>query len=195
LISGYGILADKQYLYYNGDSGVGPNGYSSTLFQSYLNQAGRDSVTGGPCTDAQGVCNIKFAGNRPVSSAILIIQGISFAIMTLFFTSIGSCADYGSWNKWILIVATGKYNFTSTRDARHFEIPSNFSLDPSLVTQADSSDLLGFPIRLDGHYQCISMAIGHRSLSAWIHFIRSHTCVLRFDLPPIGQEYSKDKRC
>jgi len=99
--------ADGKYLYYNGDSGVGPNGYSSTLFQSYLNQAGRDSVTGGPCTDAQGVCNIKFAGNRPVSSAILIIQGISFAIMTLFFTSIGSCADYGNWNKWILIVATG----------------------------------------------------------------------------------------
>jgi hypothetical protein len=101
------IPADEQYLYYNGDSGVGPNGYSSTLFQSYLNQAGRDSITGGPCTDAQGVCNIKFAGNRPVSSAILIIQGISFAIMTLFFTSIGSCADYGNWNKWILIVATG----------------------------------------------------------------------------------------
>lgn len=37
---------------------------------------------------------------------ILIINGISFAIMTLFFTSVGSLADYGVWNKWVLIVAT-----------------------------------------------------------------------------------------
>ncbi|KAH8892866.1 hypothetical protein GQ53DRAFT_718477 [Thozetella sp. PMI_491] len=86
------------YLYYNGDSGVGPNAYSATLFQNYLTQAG--------FTADDGTIMLDFGGVKPVSSVILIINGISFAIMTLFFTTIGSCADYGNWNKWILIAAT-----------------------------------------------------------------------------------------
>ncbi|CAD6583982.1 MAG: hypothetical protein TREMPRED_003707 [Tremellales sp. Tagirdzhanova-0007] len=92
------------YLYYNGDSGVGPNGYSATLFQNLLTQAGHDSVTGGACTT--GTCLVNFGGDKPVASVVLIANGISFGIMTVLFTTIGSCADYSIWNKWILIVAT-----------------------------------------------------------------------------------------
>lgn len=52
------------------------------------------------------MCTINFGGNKPVSSVILIVNGISFAIMTMFFTSVGSLADYNNYNKWVLIGAT-----------------------------------------------------------------------------------------
>ena len=94
-----------QYLYYNGNNGVGPIGYAATLFQSLLNSAGHDSVTGGAC-DGTGVCMLNFGGEKPIASVVLIANGISFAVMTLLFTTIGSCADYGSWNRWILFVST-----------------------------------------------------------------------------------------
>lgn len=77
-------------MYYNGDSGVGPNGYAGTLFQYFITQAGHDKDTGGPCGD--GTCMIRFAGGeRTVASAVLIANGISFAIMTFVFTTIGTC--------------------------------------------------------------------------------------------------------
>lgn len=53
---------------------------------------------------------------------MLIANGISFAIMTVLLTTIGSCADYGSWNKWILIVASvvcwaTQYGFLGVTDS------------------------------------------------------------------------------
>ncbi|ORY22173.1 autophagy-related protein 22-like protein [Naematelia encephala] len=93
-----------QYAYYNGDNGVGPNVYSATLFQNFLTKAGHDPVTGESC--GTGQCVINLGGQKTVASVALIANGISFAIMTVFFTTIGSCADYGIWNKWILIIAT-----------------------------------------------------------------------------------------
>jgi len=48
---------------------------------------------------------------KPIASVVLTANGISFAVMTVFFTTIGSCADYGVWNRWILIVATGRFVF------------------------------------------------------------------------------------
>lgn len=46
---------------------------------------------------------------------VLIANGISFGVMTLLFTTIGSCADYGNWNKWILIAATGEHRVATRR--------------------------------------------------------------------------------
>ncbi|KAF8261780.1 vacuole effluxer Atg22 like-domain-containing protein [Lactarius quietus] len=75
------------YLYYNGDNGVGPIGYSMTLFQSLATAAGYDPVRGpgSSCldADASGKC-----------------------VMTILFTTIGSAADYRNFGRWLLFVVT-----------------------------------------------------------------------------------------
>ncbi|KAH9947214.1 MFS general substrate transporter [Amylocystis lapponica] len=99
------------YLYYNGDNGVGPNGYSMTLFQSLATSAGYDPVNGpgSSCTAAtsSGKCVLPWgSGTKAVSSIVLVASGVSFAIMTLIFTTIGSAADYGTFGRWLLLVIT-----------------------------------------------------------------------------------------
>ncbi|KXN81849.1 Autophagy-related protein 22-1 [Leucoagaricus sp. SymC.cos] len=99
------------YMYYNGDNGVGPLGFSMTLFQSLATAAGYDPVKGpgSSClaSDASGQCVLPWAGGtKAVASIVLIANGVSFAIMTLIFTTIGSAADYGTFGKWLLFVVT-----------------------------------------------------------------------------------------
>ncbi|KAF7432651.1 hypothetical protein PC9H_004593 [Pleurotus ostreatus] len=99
------------YLYYNGDNGVGPNGFSMTLFQSLAFAAGFDPVRGpGFACDAEGAsgqCVLPWAGGtKAVSSVVLVANGVSFAVMTLIFTTIGSAADYGTFGRWLLLVIT-----------------------------------------------------------------------------------------
>ncbi|KAF8165860.1 MFS general substrate transporter [Crassisporium funariophilum] len=99
------------YLYYNGDNGVGPNGFSMTLFQSLANAAGYDPVkgVGSSCSaaDASGQCVVPWgSGTKAVSSVVLVANGASFAVMTMIFTTIGSAADYGTFGRWLLLVIT-----------------------------------------------------------------------------------------
>ncbi|KAF5371301.1 hypothetical protein D9758_004260 [Tetrapyrgos nigripes] len=99
------------YMYYNGDNGVGPNGYSMTLFQSLATAAGFDPVRGpgSSCSDADasGQCVLPWGnGTKAVSSVVLVANGVCFAIMTLIFTTIGSAADYGTFGRWLLLVIT-----------------------------------------------------------------------------------------
>ncbi|KAL5527851.1 hypothetical protein ACEPAG_6652 [Sanghuangporus baumii] len=99
------------YLYYNGDNGVGPNGYSMTLFQSLANAAGYDPIRGkgSSCTDANasGQCVLPWgSGTKSISSVVLVANGCSFAVMTFIFTTIGSAADYGNFGRWLFLVLT-----------------------------------------------------------------------------------------
>ncbi|KAI0265826.1 MFS general substrate transporter [Gloeopeniophorella convolvens] len=99
------------YLYYNGDNGVGPLGYSLTLFQSLATAAGYDPVRGpgSSCLDANasGKCVVPWgSGTKAVSSVVLVSTGVSFAVMTMIFTTIGSAADYGTFGRWLLLVVT-----------------------------------------------------------------------------------------
>ncbi|KAF8076850.1 autophagy-related protein 22-like protein [Lyophyllum atratum] len=99
------------YLYYNGDNGVGPLGFSMTLFQSLVFAAGFDPIKGpgSSCSaeDASGQCVVPWAGGtKAVSSVVLIANGVSFAVMTMIFTTIGSAADYGTFGRWLLFVVT-----------------------------------------------------------------------------------------
>ncbi|KIM46588.1 hypothetical protein M413DRAFT_259322 [Hebeloma cylindrosporum] len=96
------------YLYYNGDNGVGPLGFSMTLFQSLAFAAGFDPTKGpGSTCSPEGQCVLPWAGRtKSVSSVVLIANGISFAVMTMMFTTIGSAADYGTFGRWLLLVIT-----------------------------------------------------------------------------------------
>jgi len=99
------------YLYYNGDNGVGPLGYSMTLFQSLATSAGYDPIAGAgsSCTapGSSGQCVLPWgSGTKAVSSIVLVSNGVSFAVMTMIFTTIGSAADYGTFGRWLLFVIT-----------------------------------------------------------------------------------------
>jgi hypothetical protein len=72
-----------------------------TLFQSLATAAGFDPVAGpgSSCTGSgsSGHCVLPWAGGtKAVSSVVLIANGVSFAVMTAIFTSLGSAADYGT---------------------------------------------------------------------------------------------------
>lgn len=97
------------YLYYNGDNGVGPGGYSQALFQQALTAAGHDPaikpIVKGNCTT--GGCVVPWAnGTRSVSSVVLVANGICFTIMTVLFVTLGSAADYGSFGRYLLLFLT-----------------------------------------------------------------------------------------
>ncbi|KAG2042064.1 MFS general substrate transporter [Suillus americanus] len=99
------------YLFYNGDNGVGPLGYTQTLFQGLATAAGYDPIAGpgSSClaTTASGQCVVPWgSGTKSVSSVVLIANGISFAMMTAIFTTIGSAADYGTFGRWLLLAVT-----------------------------------------------------------------------------------------
>ncbi|CAK5263510.1 unnamed protein product [Mycena citricolor] len=72
------------YLYCNGDNGVGPNGFSMTLFQSLAFAAGYDPIAG-PGTscsaaNASGQCVVPWGrGHKSVTSVVLVANGVSFA--------------------------------------------------------------------------------------------------------------------
>ena len=65
--------------------GVGPNGYTMTLFQSLANAAGYDPERGpgSSCnaSSASGQCVLPWGGGtKAVSSVVLIANGLSFAV-------------------------------------------------------------------------------------------------------------------
>ncbi|KAF8512989.1 autophagy-related protein 22-like protein [Gautieria morchelliformis] len=99
------------YMYYNGDNGVGPLGYCMTIFQSLATAAGFDARLGpgNPCTvtTSSSMCLLPWgSGTKSVSSVVLVANGVSFAVMTALFTTIGSAADYGTFGRWLLLVVT-----------------------------------------------------------------------------------------
>jgi MFS-type transporter involved in bile tolerance (Atg22 family) len=86
------------------------NSYMTNILQSLAFQGGfvdpaHPEIKG--CPDSLGPCNVNWGmGSVPVQSMMLYLQAISFSIQFILFTSFGSLADYGKWNRYILLVAT-----------------------------------------------------------------------------------------
>ncbi|KAG1735042.1 autophagy-related protein 22-like protein [Suillus lakei] len=98
------------YLYSNGGNGVGL-GYTQTLFQGLATAAGYDPVAGpgSSCLAdaASGQCVVPWGSStKSVSSVVLTANGVSFAIMMVMLTTIGSAADYGTFGRWLLFAIT-----------------------------------------------------------------------------------------
>ena len=86
-------------------------GYTQTLFQGLATAAGYDPVAGpgSSCLadTASGQCVVPWgSGTKSVSSVVLVANGVSFAIMTVIFTTVGSAADYGTFGRWLLFAVT-----------------------------------------------------------------------------------------
>lgn len=66
------------------------------------------TVKGCDTTDTSRNCYVPWSGTTgiPVPSMMLYVQAISFSIQFLLFTTFGSLADYGKWNRYILLIAT-----------------------------------------------------------------------------------------
>ena len=90
--------------------GTGPN-FAQILFQSLATSAGYDPVTGpgSSCTgpSASGKCVLPWgSGTKPVASVFLVANGVGFATVTVFLTTISSIGDYGNFGRWILFATT-----------------------------------------------------------------------------------------
>lgn len=61
----------------------------------------------GQCKGNSAHCFLPIgSGERSVSSIFLLANGISFAIMTLGFTTFGGLQDYKTYNRWFLMGLT-----------------------------------------------------------------------------------------
>ncbi|SOV08864.1 related to AUT4 - breakdown of autophagic vesicles inside the vacuole [Ustilago sp. UG-2017a] len=95
------------YVYYIGNSGLGPFNFSPSQFQNLLYQQATNLGDGACGNDGQPHCRLAFAGKeRTVESIVLLCNGISFAIQCVLFLAIGSFADYGKNRPYILIAST-----------------------------------------------------------------------------------------
>lgn len=101
------LFNSAYYLYYVGNSGLGPFNFQPTQYQNLLYLAGSNIGTSDAC-DGSVTCVLPFAGDsmRDINSIVLVTNGISFAIQVVLFLFLGSYADYGTWRRWILIVFT-----------------------------------------------------------------------------------------
>ncbi|KAJ1026870.1 hypothetical protein NDA16_002166 [Ustilago loliicola] len=95
------------YVYYIGNSGLGPFNFAPSQFQNLLYQQATNLGNGSCGNDGQPDCRLAFAGKeRTVESIVLLCNGISFAIQCVLFLAIGSFADYGKNRPYILIAST-----------------------------------------------------------------------------------------
>ncbi|WWC93161.1 uncharacterized protein L201_008129 [Kwoniella dendrophila CBS 6074] len=104
------------YLYYVGNSGLGPFNFAISAWQNLLYQAGWDpAYARGTVPCGSGGCSLvaygsersgKFCSpwniaNHIVNSIVLITNGLSFAFQAVIFLIVGSFADYGVWRPHI----------------------------------------------------------------------------------------------
>ncbi|GAN01236.1 MFS general substrate transporter [Mucor ambiguus] len=99
------------YLYYNGDNGYTIYSFMPLILQSLAYNGGfypeTPNIKGCDVQDTFRTCYVAWMGSSiPVSSMLLYVQAIAFSIQFLLFTTFGSLADYGQWNRYILLGAT-----------------------------------------------------------------------------------------
>lgn len=98
------------YAYYAGNNGIGSFQYSNLLFQNLIYQAGFNPNvlplgSSGCDVDPTAPCHVFWGGGnktKAFTSVILITNGLTFLFQALLFVGIGSLADYGNWNPWVV---------------------------------------------------------------------------------------------
>lgn len=83
---------------------------SNLLFQNLIYQAGFNPnvlpLGSASCDlDTSAPCHVFWGGgqkNKPYESVVLIGSGLLFLSQALVFIGIGSLADFGNWNPWVV---------------------------------------------------------------------------------------------
>jgi hypothetical protein len=88
--------------------GVGPLGYTQIALQSLATSGSYDATVGPDSSSTASEQRVlpSLGGSKPIASVVLVASGISFANMTVIFTTIGSIADYGIFARWLLFTVT-----------------------------------------------------------------------------------------
>ncbi|TVY68924.1 Autophagy-related protein [Lachnellula suecica] len=98
------------YAYYAGNNGIGSFQYSNLLFQNLIYQAGFNPNvlplgSSGCDVDPTAPCHVFWGGGnktKEYTSVVLIGTGLTFLGQSLLFLGIGSLADFGNWNPWVV---------------------------------------------------------------------------------------------
>ncbi|KAG4420787.1 hypothetical protein IFR04_006067 [Cadophora malorum] len=98
------------YLYYAGNNGIGSFQYSNLLFQNLIYQAGFNPnvlpLGSSSCDiDPDAPCHVFWGGgnkHKAYTSVVLIGSGLTFLSQALVFITVGSLADFGNWNPWVV---------------------------------------------------------------------------------------------
>ena len=162
--------------------------------QSFATQAGHNPATGGAC--GTGDCVIQFGGaTRSIASLVLISQGISFAIMTALFTTIGE-SDACICQFMLTNSTRFLCRLRQLEQMDPYRCHWYVSLLQQHVTNLDivKSDLLGYSVWFPGCQKpTVSVGDCHGSLYGWLRDIWGHSCLLRVHLSTIGTEHGQDK--
>ncbi|CAL3965120.1 hypothetical protein PZA11_002060 [Diplocarpon coronariae] len=98
------------YCYYAGNNGIGSFQYSNLLFQNLIYQAGFNPnvlpLGSSSCDiDVTAPCHVWWGGgnkHKAYSSVVLIGSGLTFLSQAIVFITVGSLADFGNWNSWVV---------------------------------------------------------------------------------------------
>ncbi|BEI96356.1 hypothetical protein CcaverHIS631_0113050 [Cutaneotrichosporon cavernicola] len=102
-----GEATQSWYIYYVGNSGLGPFKFALAAWLNLLHRAGWDPELGRGSSCSDGACHLHmFGAERSTHSIVLITNAISFGLQAAVFLILGSMADYGSWRPHIVTIAT-----------------------------------------------------------------------------------------
>ncbi|KAK6605409.1 hypothetical protein H4I95_05215 [Botrytis cinerea] len=119
------------YAYYAGNNGIGSFQYSNLLFQNLIYQAAFNPnvlpLGSAPCGD-DTPCHVFWnGGTKAYTSVVLIASGLTFVSQAVLFLTIGSLADFGNWNPWVvrlfsLITFAFEFGFLGVQYAHQWRI-------------------------------------------------------------------------
>ncbi|KAG9234144.1 autophagy-related protein 22-like protein [Amylocarpus encephaloides] len=98
------------YAYYAGNNGIGSFQYSNLLFQNLIYQAAFNPnvlpLGSSSCDiDETAPCHVFWGDGdktKAYASVVLIATGLTFLSQALLFIGVGSLADFGNWNPWVV---------------------------------------------------------------------------------------------
>lgn len=181
------------YAYYAGNNGIGSFQYSNLLFQNLIYQGGFNPnilpLGSASCdVDPTAPCHVFWGGGtKEYTSVILIGNGLTFLAQALLFVGIGSLADFGNWNPWVVrgfsvLCWAFEFGFLGVTKANQWHTAMGLYILSSTSSQFARSTPLTYTKALP---------FGPPTSSSTLYFQRSHTTYQKLDWPE--RSFCKDQ--